>query len=164
MFYTILLFVILNGILYVAIYKLIAWFSSFFAIILGFLSRVQTTSWQLASPESSSPCSLGSPMRASWKPFRCRFCHPLSCRIFGIVNVPRKWYAVVYLILISVHVFSYLNGRYLSRESASLATSVAWSPASSLRRDIWTVWSPCGVSSGWRRDRSALSSRNRVPS
>lgn len=27
MFYTILLFVILNGILYVAIYKLIAWFS-----------------------------------------------------------------------------------------------------------------------------------------
>ena len=32
-------------------------------------------------------------------------------RIFGIVSVPRKWYAVVYLILMSVRSFSCFNER-----------------------------------------------------
>ena len=125
MFYVILRFTVLNGLLYVAIVRLLAWFSWFFALILGFSIRHSTTRLQPVSRELSSPCSLGSPMRVSWRRFRCFADHALSRRIFGIVNVPRKWYAVVYLILMSVHVFSYLNGRYLSRASASLATSVA---------------------------------------
>ena len=136
MFYAILLFTVLNGLLYVAIFKLLAWFSWFFALILGFSIRRSTTHRQPASLESSSPCSPGNPMRASWRRSRCSIYIISSRRIFGIVNVPRKWYAVVYLILMSVRSFSWLNGRCFSRESALSAISVAWSPAFSSRRGI----------------------------
>lgn len=136
MFYAILLFTILNGLLYVAIFRLLAWFSWFFALILGFSIRHSTTRLQPVSRELSSPCSLGSPMRVSWRRFRCFADHALSRRIFGIVNVPRKWYAVVYLILMSVCSVSCFNHRCFFRESALSVISAAWSPAFSLRRGI----------------------------
>ncbi|KAK8827488.1 hypothetical protein WA538_003448, partial [Blastocystis sp. DL] len=82
MFYTILLFVILNGILYVAIYKLIAWLF------------IPSANYVMAAGFSGVIFSL-----LTWQSYESEL---ETIPIFGIVNVPRKWYAVVYLILMSV--------------------------------------------------------------
>ena len=100
MLYVIFLFTIINGLLDVLIYKLLSLFDFFVWCVVESVAP-SYIHLQRDSPGWFFRFFLSWPMLLMLIPYRMFFVWIFS-RIFGLFSVPRKWYAIVYLILMSV--------------------------------------------------------------